>query len=183
VEGLEVGAALSAGAHDQEWPVGAGGELAGGEQRERRGPPGGDDGAVEKSQPFARRGLHDDNLTPDGRLPSAGVSGVHRHQLGDRDAPVGCGHHQQDAIFREGERRPRRGLYIARLALQGNLPDGLREVGVRQAGRCLLGGEDLHRYPRVSAFRRPGEKRSMGRGVDPSVARSARISPTTLQNL
>jgi len=51
--------------------------------------------------------------------------------------------------------------------------------GIGQAAFYLHRVEDSHRY----AFRRAGENRSMGWRVLPCEARSARTSPTALQNL
>ena len=85
MESFEVGAALGAGAYDQERTVGSEGELAGGEQRERGGAPGRDDAAVQYPQPPPRPGLHHHDLALYCRQAAARVLRVDRNQLGHSD--------------------------------------------------------------------------------------------------
>jgi hypothetical protein len=89
---VEVGASLSTRADDEQRALGVRGELAGGEHREGRGAPGGDDAAFEEAEPLARRRVHHDDLALDGRKIAARVLRVDRYQLGDGDVPVRGGH-------------------------------------------------------------------------------------------
>src|SRR5215211_2462200 len=75
-----------------------------------------------------------------------GVSGMDRHQLGNRQFIVGSGHHQEISSFRQGQDEPGGSIQLPLPPSIHNFPDGVCQLRVGQAGFSLSGIEDLHHY-------------------------------------
>src|SRR5215208_1151247 len=107
-----------------------------------------------------------------------GVSGMDRYQLGNRQFIVGSGHHQEISSFRQEQDEPGGSIQFSFPPSIHNFPDGVCQLRVGQAGFGLSRIEDLHRYSLAAG--RSGENRQIESLVEPSMARSASISPTTI---
>src|ERR671911_1333400 len=107
-----------------------------------------------------------------------GVCGMDRHQFGNRQFIVGRRHHQEISSSRQGQDEPGGSIQLSCPPSFHNFPDGICQLRVGQAGFGLYCIEDLHLYSLAAS--RSGENRPIGYLVEPSMARSASISPTTI---
>jgi hypothetical protein len=132
--------------NDQERSVGTPSQSPCGEQRERGGPPGGSGTAVEDAKPRTCPRLHHDYLVLDGGQFTLRVPRIDRYQLGDRQLVVHGGHYEKIAAFGQGQDDLGGRIQLPIPPSIHNLPDGVCQLWVGQAGCGLSRVEDLHRY-------------------------------------
>jgi hypothetical protein len=170
-ECVQVGAALGAGADDQERTLRVGREPLRGQQRNCRRPARRDGGPIEHQAPRARSHVEHHDIALDGRPSGARVAGREGDELGDGDFRVARRHDEQAATAGQGLHQA--GWYLHhRIAHHPHqLP---HERGVGQAGRRgsgirqIIHWEEVGNCPvRILSYRnlrrpcwRPGRRRN-----------------------